>query len=215
MLNEAASKSLTRVLGHFENNAFSIVSASRGIYGKEENKIRTENLISDVRGGGFGFVKMKGRYVEGYGTEGEKNPVQEDVLFIASKPMKVNTETTPEDESRHNDEVNSKWNEEFKQNMMKLGNKYDQESIVFKPYGEEKAYLIGTVDIDENGKKVWPGHGNMIEVGDIHPGKAGMFHTMLWKNKRTFTFESVEYPKSFMGSWSEFLHRKAINEGRA
>jgi len=158
---------------------------------------------------------MKGRYVEGYGTEGEKNPVQEDVLFIASKPMKVNTETTPEDESRHNDEVNSKWNEEFKQNMMKLGNKYDQESIVFKPYGEEKAYLIGTVDIDENGKKVWPGHGNMIEVGDIHPGKAGMFHTMLWKNKRTFTFESVEYPKSFMGSWSEFLHRKAINEGRA
>jgi len=215
MINEAASKSLNRVLDHFQNNSFSIISASRGLYGKEENDTRTQNLISDVRGSGFGFVKMKGRYVEGYGTEGEKTPVQEDVLFIASKPMKVNTETTSQEEKKHNDEVNAKWNQEFKQKMIALGNKYDQESIVFKPYEEEKAYLIGTTDVDENGKKVWPGYGNMVEVGDVKLGKAGIFHTMLWKNKRTFTFESVEYPKSFMGSWTDFLQKKAINEGKS
>jgi len=214
MLNEAASKSLTRVMNHFDRNSFAIISASRGIYSKVENEERTRNLMNDVRSAGYGFVKMSGRYIEGFGTEGEKTPVHEEVLFIASRPMKITVDTTPEHEADRHKEINKSYNDEFKSVMASLGEKYDQESIVFKPFGEEKAYLLGTTDIDENGNKVWPGKGNMVvagDAGDLKAGKAGMFHTMLWKNRRTFTFESVEYAKSFFGTWADFLHKKQMN----
>lgn len=214
MINEALSKSLNRVIQHFDENSFSIISASRAIYDKDENNTRTQSLISDIRGLGLGFVKMKGRYIEGFGTESEQKPVQEDVLFVASKKMRVDTDTNTSDEKAENKRKNESLNEDFRNKMISLGEKYDQESIVFKPFGEDKAYLIGTVDIDEDGKKVWPGKGNSVPVGGLHPGRAGMFHTMLWKNQRTFTFESVEYPKSFMGTWADFLHKKAINESK-
>ena len=45
-MNEAAINSLNRVIQHFEHNAFAIISASRGIYSKEENDQRTDELKS-------------------------------------------------------------------------------------------------------------------------------------------------------------------------
>ena len=218
-MNEAAINSLNRVIQHFEHNAFAIISASRGIYSKEENDQRTDELKSMVRAAGFGYVKMKGKYVEGFGTKGEKHPVDEDVLFIASRPMKVETPDMSKDEKEHVSNVNKQWNQDFKEKVSNLGSKFDQESIIFKPYGDPTAYLLGTIDYDENGKSVFPGNGVMVPAGvsdeptgKLKAGTAGMFHSMLWKNKKTFTFESVEHAKSFFGSWSEFLNKKKILE---
>lgn len=208
-MNESALNSLTRVIEHFKNNSFAIISASRGIYGSDENSKRTEELRHDIRSMGYGFVKMKGGYIEGMGTDKE-TPVHEDVFFIASKAMK------PE-ESENYEQFNKQNNQVFKKDMESLGNKFDQEAIIFKPYGEQKAYILGTVDVNENGEPTWPGKGVMAvagDTGDLKAGKTGQFHTMLWKNKRKFVFESVEMPKSFFGSWTDFLHKKMISESK-
>lgn len=206
-MNEAALNSLSRVMHHFANNSFAIVSASRGIYGEDENDKRTDELRHDIRSMGYGFVKMKGGYVEGIGTKKE-TPVRENVFFIASKAMK------PDDSPNH-EQFNKQNNLLFKKDMESLGNKYDQESIIFKPYGEQKAYILGTTDVNENGEPVSPGKGNMVlagDTGELKAGKGGDFQTLLWKNKRPFVFESVEHPKSFFGSWSDFIHKKMIQE---
>jgi hypothetical protein len=208
-MNESALNSLTRVMHHFANNSFAIVSASRGLYGQDENQKRTDQLRNEIRSLGYGFVKMKGSYIEGMGTS-EQKEVHEDVFFIASKAMK-------EDEVPNHEEFNKQNNANFKKDMESLGNKFDQEAIIFKPYGESKAYILGTTDVNENGEPVWPGKGVMSiagDTGDLKAGKSGTFHTMLWKNKRKFVFESVELPKSFFGSWSDFLHKKMISESK-
>ena len=221
MLTEAAINSLNRVLQHFDRNAFAIISASRHIYSEKENEARTAELKDLVRKMGYGFVKMKGRYIEGFGTEGEKNPVSEDVLFIASRNMNAITDDMTPYEKEKSEKQNQSFNSQFKIDMAQLGEKFDQEAIIFKPFGKPKAYLMGTTDVDENGKQVYPGKGVMVVAGvsDEPEGKprlakSGMFSTMLWKNKRSFTIESLEYPKNFFGSWCDFLHKKMIQENK-
>jgi hypothetical protein len=217
-MNEAAHNSLSRVVQHFDKNSFAIISASRGIYSAIENSERTEELKEKVRAAGYGFVKMRGKYIEGFGTDTEKKSVEEDVLFIASRPMAVISDDMTEKEKDKAKQINNSRNGEFKSDMLNFGNEFDQESILFKPYGERRAYLIGAIDHDENGVKVWPGKGNEVVAGDsgeLKPMQGGMFSTIMWKNKKHFKFESVENSKSFFGSWSDFLHKKMILENKS
>ena len=51
------------------NSRFGIISASRGEYSVEENKKRTSKLASEIRSLGYGYIMLKGGFVEENGNE--------------------------------------------------------------------------------------------------------------------------------------------------
>lgn len=70
--------------------------------------------------------------------------------------------------------------------ITKLGKKYDQDSVLYKPPDETDAYILGT------SSGAWSGLGNVEKVGKWTPNKIGEFYTK-WKG-RNFVFESISEP---------------------
>ena len=100
--------SLSRIWQFVEDDkkSFSVVSAYRSYYNNKENKKRHILLIKGVRSTGYGFIEMRGGYVET--IEGVKIEVQESSVFIPSVEKK---------------------------DIMKLGSDYEQDSILYKKDG--------------------------------------------------------------------------------
>lgn len=185
--SESASSSLSRILDHIQNRNIGIVSASRGIYPETENNQRSSNLERDIRSAGFGFVKMKGHYIEGFGTETPSEPAKESVFFVIGEKGDDNGK--------------------LKGVLKNLGNKYDQETVLFKKFDDPNAVLLGTTSKNEKGEPVWPGLGEEVNVGTFHPEKIGTFYTRM-KSGRKFVFESIEPNKSWFQSFAEYVKNK-------
>ena len=138
--------SFNRLYSHTQNRNIGLISASRGHLTSQENDARYSSLKDDVRKSGYGFIPVKGRYVENYGKPDARN-VDEKALLVIGK------------EGHDNNELLG-----F---LKKHGEKYDQDSILHKSHDNENALLHGT---NETG---WPGKDKTHEVGKWHPNKAG------------------------------------------
>ncbi len=71
-----------------------------------------------------------------------------------------------------------------------LGDRYNQDSVFFKPAGQNP-FLIGTSSKDEmcgREDEPWPGKGNIEPLGDFHPMKTGEFYTKM--KGKTFVFST-------------------------
>lgn len=78
--------------------------------------------------------------------------------------------------------------------MQEWADKYDQESVLFKPEGTTKASLLY-------------GNGNMEPLGNISPDKVADIYTKLkGRGERTFTFEKAVYPFT----WGERTLRETL-----
>lgn len=143
------------------------------------NRARNKSLKSDIEQAGFGYIPVKGRYVENYGSE-KATPVDEESFILTSKPEEGNKLL------------------DFSKQM---GEKYHQDSILHKFHNEPDATLHGTKpDATEDELQ----YGKTWTVGDYHPNKAGMFHTIL-KNKKTFEFSSPDLNESVGNSNFELI----------
>lgn len=160
-LSEAARRSLARVHQHVQGANIGIISAERGEHSKEENDHAHASLGHDIRKAGYGYVPIKGNYIENHGTPHEKK-VSERSYMVVGK--------------RGHDSGN------LKGFLTKHGEKYKQDSILHKPHDSETASLHGTKE------GVWPGKGEKHDVGHFHPNRAGEFHSQM-KGRRTFAFE--------------------------
>lgn len=81
LINES---SLSRILSHVNNERdFAILTAYRGIYSHNENKIRNSVLAADIKKLGYGFFHLDGFYIENMNTSDERH-VKEDSLFVIS-----------------------------------------------------------------------------------------------------------------------------------
>jgi hypothetical protein len=109
-----------------------------------------------VRKAGYGFIDVKGRYVENYGKPNARD-VHEKLLLVVGK--------------REDDKG------QLLGHLKHLGSKYNQDSILHKPHISEKASLHGTNDTG------YPGKDKHIEVGSWHPNRAGEFHSLM-KNRK-------------------------------
>lgn len=187
-LTEDAGSSLSRIIDHIQNRNLGIISASRGIYPEKENLQRSSDLEKDIRGSGFGFVKMKGHYIEGFGTETPSEPSKELVFFVIGEKGEDNGK--------------------LKGTLKTLANKYDQESVLYKKFDDPNAVLIGATEKNEKGEPTWPGLGVEVNVGTFHPEKIGTFYTQM-KSGRKFVFESIETNKSWFQSFSEYVKNKS------
>jgi hypothetical protein len=163
-IDEAASKSLARVHQHAQGRNIGMITAHRGENTAQENKSRNKELEHHIRKAGYGFVKVKGRYIENHGTDRAKAVDEHSYLVIGKKG--------------HD-------NGHLKGFLKKHGEKYKQDSVLHKAHDEEHAHLHGTRDGG------FPGKGKTHNVGKFHPNRAGEFHTKM-KGKRTFAFEEVQ-----------------------
>lgn len=100
-------------------------------YSKSENKLRNRDLSAALKKLGYGVTKIAGSYVEG-GLE-----TQEESFIVVNL----------------NDDVN------FKDNLFKLAEYYNQDSFLYKKVDDENAVIIGTNTFD------YPGYGNVINIG--------------------------------------------------
>jgi hypothetical protein len=157
--------SLSRVHSHVQGRNIGMITAHRGENTPKENASRNKELEQSIRKSGYGFIKVKGRYIENYGTPKAK-PVDEHSYLVVGKTG---------DDKGH-----------LLNFLKKHGEKYGQDSILHKSTSEETAKLHGT---REGG---WPGKGEVHDVGKFHANRAGEFHTAM-KGTRSFEFaESVE-----------------------
>ena len=169
ILNEA---SLSRVMQHTRERNIGMITAFRSENTKQENIKLNKQLEADIRKIGYGVIRVKGRYIENYGSD-SATPVDENSYLV----------------------VGDKGDDKGKllQHLHMLGKKYKQDSVLHKSHADEKATLHGT---REGG---WPGLGKTHETGTWHPDRAGEFHTLMRGGKKKFAFESFQYmsPPSF------------------
>ena len=152
--------SLTRVMSKSKKGGMAIMSAQRGDKSKAENKARSKQLERDVRGAGLpGPTKVAGRYTENPGTSQEKKVGEKSHIITPGKKGK----------------------RKFKKAIEKLGQKYNQDSVLIQRKPGGSSTLKGT------SKTSWPGKGKNVKIGGMKPGRTGEFDTKV-KNK-TFTVE--------------------------
>ena len=76
--------SLGRVLQHTKGRNIGMITAHRGENSAEENNARNKELEGHIRKAGFGFIKVKGRYIENHGTP-EARAVDEHSYLVVGK----------------------------------------------------------------------------------------------------------------------------------
>ena len=178
--------SLVRLYQHTIDRNIGIITAFRGRYTKQENLSRNGKLQAEIRSAGFGFYRMEGHYIEGFGSEASKDVKEQSFLVIGDKG---------------ND------NGKLKGILKKLGGKYNQDSILYKSFGVKNAMLIGTQSSDEEGNPVeFPGYNNEISVGEFKPMKVNQFYSKM--KGRPFVFESYGMQMSWMEGYANYIRCK-------
>lgn len=167
-LKKIDESGLSRIYQHYMEHDSGTISAFRGNLELKENKARNKELKGYLLSKGYGVTSIKGTYIENYGKE-DAREVNEESFFVIDLEDSGN----------------------LKQDLIKMGKKYGQDSITFSKSGNEGGlyYLIGT---NEDG---FPGFGKEVKLGKPMFGKDGQFHSKI--NGRPFVFESYKDVSSY------------------
>lgn len=174
--------SLSRVHSHVQNRNIGMITAHRGENTAKENASRNKELEKSIRSAGYGFVKVKGRYIENHGTD-KARAVDEDSYLVVGKKG---------DDKGH-----------LLSFLKQHGQKYGQDSILHKSASDENAKLHGT---REGG---WPGMGKEHDVGKFHANRAGEFHTAM-RGHRSFEFSEAVEQFSFVRPITYFNREESL-----
>ena len=129
-------------------------------YTKAQNKRRNASLKSALLKMGYGVTRVAGSYVEG-----EEFEVQEESFVV------VNLNDAPN----------------FKDDLFKLSEYYNQDSFLYKPINDEYAYLIGTNMSD------FPGYKETINIGKFEKKINATFMSRI--KGQGFAFISPDNPQ--------------------
>ena len=182
--------SLNRIYQKTKNHAVGAVTAFRGDKTKAENKANNKKVLAYLMNAGYSVIKVKGSYLENYGSETQKE-VGEESFFVANYKIEGDDDG------------------QLERDLIKLGRLYDQDSILSVPF-EKKGYLYGTSKRDD----AFPDYGQKVVVGKPVFGDAkGEFFSRV--KGRKFAFESYEEaskPMTYNGKWAISLYAKEIRE---
>jgi hypothetical protein len=126
---------------------------------KKENQSRNKVLLTALLRLKYGVTSVVGTYIENYMTDNEV-PVSEHSFFV------VNLTNDPK----------------FKENLIKFGKYFCQDSVLFMDKGDVNNYLYGT-------NNSHPGVGNSEQLGKW---KDGTSEYMTTKNKKSFYLETFD-----------------------
>lgn len=176
-VNEA---SLTNIYKKTKDFSTGAITAFRKEFTRAENQDRNRKLLAYLLDSGYSVVKVKGSYIEDYGSDTERE-VGEESFFVA------------------NHRIQGDDNGQLEGILIKLGQLYDQDSILSVRHNRP-GVLIGTSDREN----AYPGLGKQVTVGKPTFGDAqGEFFSRV--KGRQFSFESAEdvtKPSGFMGNWA-------------
>jgi hypothetical protein len=176
-LNES---SLSRLWRKYKDSDCGTISACRDERTPSENKQLTDELSKILVGLGYSVTAIDGVFIENYGT-----PDAKEHSFIVFDYQHKGT---------------------LKNDLMKLGEKYGQDSITFSTKDGEY-YLIGTT---KDRPDVTPSYHQEFKLGKPMFGQDGTFYSLV--NGRPFIFtECVNYDyynyddnlKKFSGVWAK------------
>ncbi len=132
-------------------------------YTKTENKARNKSLLNKMMTKGYSVTKIKGSYIENYGSDDEREVGESSFIVIDIKESG-----------------------KLKSDLLKFGEAFEQDSVIYSDAGG-KAALIGTNKCP-NG---YPGYHKSISQGAGIFGKTGEFMSRV--KGRPFVFsESIE-----------------------
>ena len=184
-LNEMSG--LSRVYGHIMEHDSAILSAFRNEYTNKENYDRSRHLKAGLLSEGYGVTKVKGTYIENFKTD-KAVEVAEQSLFV----------------------LNNRDNAQFEDKIIRLGEEFEQDSVLIIPQGGKGAYLYGTREGNE-----FPPYQQTEIVGDLKMGEEDEFMTRV--NKRPFTFKEELETYEKLSRNSKWALRKMLenkkNEG--
>lgn len=177
---EVFASSFSRIWQRLNNNnierSVGIITAFRKDLKLSENRKWNGALKACISNLGYGFFNVKGFYIQDHNTE-EATPVEEDAIFVISGA-----------------------DNKLKKDLIKLGIKFEQDSILFKPFNSKDAILIGTNSAE------FPGLGKEHTLGAWSPNKIDEFYS---KSKgRAFVFASAEEELGWFGKWAKSLMEK-------
>lgn len=185
-LHQLDEASLARLYQHTIERNIGIITAFRGRYTKSENLSRNSVLQSEIRNAGFGYYRMEGHYIEGFGSEASKDVKEQSFLVIGSS---------------------GKDNGNLKGFLKKFGAKHNQDSILYKAFDSKNAVLIGTQGKDEDGNAVeFPGNNKEVTAGEFKPMKVSQFYSKM--RGKPFVFESYSVQMTWMEAYAKYLSLK-------
>lgn len=159
--------SLSRVYHHTQHRNMGIITAHRRSLTPQENAARNAELHDEIRKH-FGLIHIHGSYIENKGTPEESHVKEHSFLVVGAD----------HDDSGH-----------LKGFLRKHGEKYGQDSVLYKAHDSTHAHLIGTKK-----EAVDPAYHEHKDIGTWHPNRMGDYQSELkGKKGRTFVFESIKF----------------------
>jgi hypothetical protein len=166
-INESGLSRLTKHMDEHDCGTITAFRSKEGCggpddaeYSLDDNKKRNRQLYANLEVLGYGVTRVDGAYIENFGTQDAKE-VTEDVYFV----------------------VDLKDKGTLKSDLMRLGEKYMQDSILFIPKGGKGSMLIGTNECPSS----FPGYRKTQTYNDRNMGKGGEFMTKV--KGRPFMFQ--------------------------
>jgi len=179
--------SLSRLWRKTQDHTCGSISGYRDENTRAENKANNKVILNYLQGKGYSVTSVQGSYIENFGTDSAKE-VKEPSFFVC------------------NDKVEGDDGGQLERDLIKMGRKTDQDSILVIPYGGKEAYLVGTSRRDE----AFPSYGQKEVVGSGRFGRAaGEFLSRI--RGRKFAFEEIDRPGTRNGKWAQSLLVKRID----
>jgi len=184
---------VSRIWQHISEHDTGFISAWRVARecGKGEKYVRAEKNDADrklrafLQTKGYNITRIHGSYIENFKNKAISKNVSEDSYFVVDDGDSGN----------------------LKSDLLKLGNFFEQDSIVFIPKGGKGGTIIGTNDCPD----AFPGGGNEVPIGELQGGE-GEFYSRV--GSRAFKFESKDIDPSSLepNSLSGKFARKKLAE---
>jgi hypothetical protein len=180
--------SLSRIWSHTQKHTCGSITAFRDERVYAENRPLLSELKKYLLGKGYDVTRVSGNYVENP-NDPNRVELQEPSLFV------VNSKVEGDDGG------------ELEDVLFKLGEYYQQESVLIIPVGGENAYLLGISKKDN----AWPAYKEKAVVGKGKYGKvAGQYLSRI--RGREYAFEHVEKPQTINGRRGLSLFVEKINK---
>lgn len=184
-LNESSLSRLWRKMQEFDTGTITAFRYAEDcgngrVFTKKENKQRNKSLQAKLLRLGYTLTSVKGSYIENYGSS-DAREVGESVWFVVDSKDKGNLE----------------------RDLKKLGEEFDQDSILFIPAGGKEGRLVGTSKCPN----AFPDYGKAHKLKNPVFGQAGEFFTRV--NGRPFTLkegteqdvELIVQPRGMTARW--------------
>jgi hypothetical protein len=133
---------------------------------RQQNLLTNKDLKAYLMEQGYGVTPVKGSYIQNYNTELAKE-VKENSYFV----------------------VNRKDSPNFVSDIIKLGKKYNQDSVIIINKGGQSSYLYGTNNAE------FPGYNQIDQQGRFRPKREDEFMSRIGKSKQPISFsDKVDVP---------------------